>query len=262
MKIYKEIRKKTERASIIGAAVCTVAGHVAVAVFGVFSGIKYIYPPPEEQSILMDFSEDGEKVIVRQAKGAAPQSEDPDRTKPLELVQKSEAQEQGTKANQAPEATGDDFGDVEKYEPPREKEIDRRALFHAADNKTDKDTLAAQTAREVSDALKAGHAVGNTATGKTNGEPNAVLKGRNVVGVIAKPAYNVQEAGTVVVTIYVDQYGNVTKATPGAPGTTVNNSALWAAARKAAMETHFNTDGSAPPLQQGSITYIFSLKGN
>ena len=121
MKIYKEIRKKTERASIIGAAVCTVAGHVAVAVFGVFSGIKYIYPPPEEQSILMDFSEDGEKVIVRQAKGAAPQSEDPDRTKPLELVQKSEAQEQGTKANQAPEATGDDFGDVEKYEPPREK---------------------------------------------------------------------------------------------------------------------------------------------
>ena len=82
------------------------------------------------------------------------------------------------------------------------------------------------------------------------------------MGVIARPAYNVQESGTVVVTIYVDQYGNVTKATPGAPGTTVNNSALWAAARKAALETHFNMDGNAPPLQQGTITYIFSLKGN
>lgn len=262
MKQYREIRKKTERVSEIGAAVCTVVCHVAVAVFGVFSGITYIYPPPEEQSVLMDFSEDEEKVIVRQTNGSAPQSEDPDRTKKLELVQKSEAQEKGTKTNEAPEAKGDDFGDVEKYEPPREKEIDRRALFHAADNKTDKDTLAAQTARDISDALKAGHAQGNTSTGKTNGEPNAQLKGRNVVGVIAKPAYNVQEAGTVVVSIYVDQYGNVTKATPGAPGTTVNNSALWAAARKAALETHFNMDGSAPPLQQGTITYIFSLKGH
>ena len=262
MKRYREIRRKTEMSSSVGAIVRTVAVHVAAAVFGVFSGITYIYPPPEEQSILMDFSEEGEKVTVRQANGAAPQSEEPDRTKKLELVQKSEAQEQGTKANEAPEAKVDDFGDVEKYEPPREKEIDRRALFHAADNKTDKDTLAAQTAREVSDALKAGHAQGNTLTGKTDGTPNAVVKGRNVVGVIARPAYNVQESGTVVVTIYVDQYGNVTKATPGAPGTTVNNSALWAAARKAALETHFNMDGNAPPLQQGTITYIFSLKGN
>ena len=37
MKQYREIRKKTERVSEIGAAVCTVVCHVAVAVFGVFS---------------------------------------------------------------------------------------------------------------------------------------------------------------------------------------------------------------------------------
>ena len=78
-------------------------------------------------------------------------------------MQRSEAQEKGTKANEAPEARGDDFGDVEKYEPSREKEIDRRALFHAADNKTDKDTLAPQTAREPGDELKAGHASGKAA---------------------------------------------------------------------------------------------------
>ena len=112
----------------------------------------------------------------------------------------------------------------------------------------------------LSDALKEGHAQGNAATGKTTGEPNAVVKGRSVNGTIAKPAYSVQDAGIVVVSIWVDQYGTVQKAQPGAPGTTVNNSTLWAAARKAALETHFNMDGSAPPLQQGTITYVFELK--
>lgn len=89
---------------------------------------------------------------------------------------------------------------------------------------------------------------------------NIQLKGRNTVGVVAKPEYNVQDAGTVVVTIWVDQYGTVTKAQPGAAGTTVNNSVLWNAARKAALATHFNVDGNSPALQQGTITYIFTLK--
>lgn len=120
--------------------------------------------------------------------------------------------------------------------------------------------MAAQTASKVTEALKEGHASGNTKKGKTSGEPNAHLKGRNTVGVIAKPEYNVQDAGTVVVTIWVDQYGTVTKAQPGAQGTTVNNSVLWNAARKAALQTHFNMDGNAPALQQGTITYIFTLK--
>ena len=85
------------------------------------------------------------------------------------------------------------------------------------------------------------------------------LKGRNVVGIIAKPEYNVKVSGTVVVTIWVDTYGNVTKAQPGAEGTTVENSELWNSARKAALATHFNTDANAPSLQQGTITYVFKL---
>ncbi len=85
------------------------------------------------------------------------------------------------------------------------------------------------------------------------------LKGRNVVGTIAKPEYTVKDSGTVVVTVWVDQYGKVTKAQPGAEGTTVNNSVLWNSARKAALATHFNTDANAPSLQQGTITYVFKL---
>ena len=155
----------------------------------------------------------------------------------------------------------DDHGDVEVPQPPREKEINRKALFAAADNKAKKDTLAAQTAREVSDALKAGHAQGNTRTGETSGEPNARLAGRSVNGTMPRPSYNIQKAGKVVVEIWVDNYGNVQKATAGIEGTTVTDKTLWQAARKAALGTHFNMSSDAPAMQKGTITYVFTITG-
>lgn len=83
------------------------------------------------------------------------------------------------------------------------------------------------------------------------------LKDRKVAGAIVKPEYPVNVSGTVVVTVWVDQSGKVTKAQPGAVGTTVNDSALWNSARNAALATHFNIDSNAPALQQGTITYNF-----
>lgn len=62
------------------------------------------------------------------------------------------------------------------------------------------------------------------------------------------------------VKIRVDTYGQVTSAIPGIEGTTVQNRTLWEAARKAAMEARFNVSGSAPAIQEGRITYIFTLK--
>ena len=181
---YLQDRERQEKISRVTGIVLTVAVHLCIAVFGVFTGLKYIYPPPEEKSILIDFSED-RPLKPRQVKtGTQPRAVNADPKKDIELVQSSEAQHQGTKLNEAPEATTGPDGDVEVPEPPREKEINRRALFHSADNTTVKDTLAAQTAEKVSDALKAGHAQGNTKTGKTSGEPNAKLAGRTVLGTL------------------------------------------------------------------------------
>ena len=64
----------------------------------------------------------------------------------------------------------------------------------------------------------------------------------------------------MVVRILVDNYGKVTSATPGIEGTTVQNRTLWNAARKAALEARFNVSGSAPALQEGKITYVFTLR--
>lgn len=260
MERYRQEREKQEKIGTVTGIVAAVGIHVLLAVFGVFTGLKYIYPPPPETTFLIDFSDTEIERPKQIRNGSRPQAEEIDRSKPIELVQRSKSPIEGTKENKAPEAKVDDFGDVDIKQPEREKEIDRRSLFPAADNKTDKDTLAAQTASRVSDALKAGHASGNTASGKTSGKPNAHLKGRTVLGSLPKPTYSVQEEGVVVVQIWVDQYGKVQKAVPGYSGTTVDDKTLWAAARSAAMNAHFNISADAPAMQQGTITYYFKLK--
>lgn len=239
----------------------TIVVHLGFLACAFFTGFTYLDPPPPDQEqILIEFDEPEIERPRQTWNGSRPQAVKPDRTKPINLVQRSEAQLEGTKSNEAPEATVDDFGDVDINEPKREKEIDRRALFHAADNKTQKDTLAPQTADKVTEALKAGHAQGNTKTGETSGEPNAKVAGRSVNGTLPRPSYPVQASGKVVVEIYVDNYGNVQKAVAGVEGTTVTDKNLWQAARKAALGAHFNMSADAPALQEGTITYIFNLK--
>ncbi len=79
------------------------------------------------------------------------------------------------------------------------------------------------------------------------------------MGNLPRPVSQVKESGIVVVDIWVDNYGNVVKAVPGGEGTTVMDNTLLAAARKAALETHFNTSSEASATQQGTITYYFGI---
>ena len=261
-KFYEQERVRQERKSTAAGIILAAVLHILLIVICVTSGLKYLYPPPPEQSMLVEFMEVEPEVEIPEQiiDGTQPRAVDANPEEELNLVQKSEAQLEGTQANEAPEATTGEDGDVEVPEPPRKPEINRRALFHAADNDTDKDTLAPQSAEKAADKLRAGHALGNTMTGKKAGEPNARLKGRTVVGTLPKPAYSVQKGGTVVVDILVDRHGNVTSAVPGGTGTTVSDKTLWEAARKAALNTQFNVKADAPPQQAGTITYIFKLQ--
>ena len=255
---YLNERERQERKSRVTGIALTTFMHVMVLILCFQTGLTFLDPPPPEQEqILIEFEEPEIQKPKQTLDGTKPQAENADPSRDISLVQKSEAQHEGTKSNEAPEAAVDDFGDVDVKEP--KKEINRKALFSAADNKTQKDTLAAQTARETSDAHKAGHALGNTKTGETAGEPNAKLAGRKIVGTLPKPGYGVAKAGTVVVKILVDKNGTVTNAIAGAEGTTVTDKTLWQEARKAALEAQFNVSEDAPTRQEGTITYIFKL---
>ena len=258
---YIRERKKQERLSRTTGATLTVLLHISLIAIFFRTGFTYLDPPPpEKEMILIEFEEPKIEKPQQIWNGTRPQAVNPDPSKDINLVQQSEAQHEGTKSNEAQEAQVDEFGDVDINDPEPKKEIDKRALFRAANNKTQKDTLAAQTAREVSDALKAGHAQGNTRTGETSGEPNANLAGRSINGTLPRPTYAVQASGKVVVDIWVDNYGTVQKAVAGAEGTTVTDKTLWQAARKAALGASFNMSADAPALQKGTITYIFNLK--
>lgn len=249
------------KSNIIG-IVMTLVAHLCLLALVSFTGLDYIYPPPPESTFLLDFEEEEDvtPMIQEQHRGRQPQAEEIDREKPVELVQKSESPVVSKKPNLTPTGQPDDHGDVEVPAPkPKEPEINKNALFPGM-SKKDTTLTAPHAATEASDNYKAGQATGNTNTGRTDGKPNARVKGRNTVGQIPRPTYSIQESGTVVVSIWVDNYGNVTKAIPGADGTTVTDKTLWSAARNAAMETHFNQSADAPAMQEGTITYIFNLK--
>ena len=256
MKQYLREREKEAKVSTMTGVVLTVAVHLVVLLSCAFTGLKYIYPPPEEQTFLIDFEEDEAQQIRRQRIGRQPQAEDINKTKPVELIQRSESPIKSDRTNKTAEAKPDDFGDVEV--PTPKEEINQNALFPGMSKKDS--SLAPHGATNPSAEFKAGHPKGNTQVGKTEGAPNAHVKGRSVLGALPRPDYAVQDEGKVVVDIWVDNYGNVTKAIAGGQGTTVSNQALWAAARAAAMKAHFNQSADAPALQQGTITYIFKLK--
>jgi len=259
MKQYlRDRQNEDKRGSAIG-LVLTIAAHLLLCLVFVFSGIKYLYPPPTEQTFLIDFEEEEEKPVQVERKGREPMAEEVDKSKEINLVQKSESPHTATKTNKTPATKPDNFGDVETPTPKQEPELDPRASFPGM-SKKDTSVTTPHSAEKAGSTFKAGQTEGNTSVGKTDGTPNAHLKGRNTLGVLPRPSYTVQNSGKVVVDIWVDRYGNVQKAVPGGAGTTVTDKALWQAARNAAMKTHFNQDADAPALQQGTITYIFNLK--
>ncbi|MBO4605874.1 MAG: hypothetical protein J5667_04985 [Bacteroidales bacterium] len=264
MKEYLKRRTRSSRLStFIGVAVAVAAHALALCLIS-FNGLKYIYPPPVEQSFLIDFS--NEQEIIEQKYGKEPVAEKVDREKPIELVQRSESPIKDNTPNETPAQEPDDFGDVDVPTPPVEPEqpkIDPRAAFPGM-GKKDSKSGTAHAAQDSSNRFKAGQPDGNSSENITEGRSNAHLLGRKVDGDLIAPNYKRQDSGVVVVTIWVDVHGNVQKAIPGAPGTTVDDANLWAEARSAAMRTHFtkvtNITADTPQLQEGTITYIFKLK--
>jgi len=74
---------------------------------------------------------------------------------------------------------------------------------------------------------------------------------------LPKPNYHSKDEGQVVVSIWVDKNGNVTKAQAGARGTTTTSTVLWKLAEDAAKRSKFDGKSDAPEEQKGSITYNF-----
>lgn len=84
--------------------------------------------------------------------------------------------------------------------------------------------------------------------------------GNRVALRLPSPEYPTQKSGRVVVKVWVDRNGKVTKAEPGEKGSTTFDAALMSAAKNAAMKASFDVSSDAPSVQVGTITYVFKLK--
>ena len=76
---------------------------------------------------------------------------------------------------------------------------------------------------------------------------------------LPKPQYNSNQQGRVVVRIWVDQQGRVTRAEYEPKGSSTSDGDLVTKAIAAARKARFNADPSAPEEQKGTITYIFKI---
>ena len=74
-----------------------------------------------------------------------------------------------------------------------------------------------------------------------------------------RPSDDFTEEGVVVVDIWVDRAGKVTRAEVARKGTTLINNDMRQKAIQAALRSTFASDPNAPEEQHGTITYIFVI---
>lgn len=99
------------------------------------------------------------------------------------------------------------------------------------------------------------NAQGYTGTGGSGGISFS-LNGRTLMSLV-KPNYDSEEEGIVVVRIWVNRGGTVTRVRAGVKGTTTLDENLWKTAEQAAMRSSFVPKENAPEEQVGTISYRF-----
>ena len=253
--------KKSKRKGIIG----TILVHALLMVAFLFMGLKYQDPPPAEEGISINFgfSEEGFGEV------------EPESTEELTEIVEEEIIKQQIESTEeivtqslletpVVEKTEKKKKVIKKEEPKEEvieekkPEVNKKALYPGS-KKT-------KTSSE-------GNKKGDGNQGSIDGDPNSeVYEGGGIgkngtayqlggrkVEYKAKPIYNLQVEGKVVVIITVDRLGNVINAIPGAKGSTTLNKQLLQRAKTAALKTKFDPKQTAPTNQQGKIVYHFSL---
>jgi TonB family protein len=261
----------------------TVLFHGTLLIMLLYLAFSTPLPLPAEQGILVDFgnSDRGFGDYEPRMSDPAPVQSQP--VQPTSTVRQQEqiltqdveetvalpsrpvtkpAQTQETQRvtpNETPRETAPTIVEQPK---PVERTVDSRAMFPGRGNPASTATSQGEAGGQGNQGVPTGapdvhvYGEGGDAAGNKWG-----LSGRNLVGRLPLPTYNLNEDGVVVVAITVDKDGNVTKATSGVKGSTTLNKTLLDAAERAARQAKFTRNPNAIE-QTGTITYIFKLQGN
>lgn len=140
----------------------------------------------------------------------------------------------------------------------KEPEINKNALFTGRRNQSSGSGSQGQSSGSGDQGKPTGSPNSNNYGGNGGGNGNFSLSGRSKVALPA-PEYGTNDQGTVVIQIWVDRSGKVTRAEFQPKGSNTQNGYLVSQAKAAAMRARFNADAGAPEEQKGTITYIFKM---
>ena len=140
----------------------------------------------------------------------------------------------------------------------KEPEINKNALFTGRRNQSSGTGSQGVSTGTGDQGRPNGTPNSNNYTGNGGGNGNFSLAGRSSVA-LPRPDYKSNDQGTVVVQIWVDHNGNVTRAEYQPKGSNTSNGYLVSQAIAAAKRARFNADPAAPEEQKGTITYIFKI---
>jgi periplasmic protein TonB len=252
--------KKSKRKGIIG----TILFHALLMVAFLFMGLKYQDPPPAEEGISINFG------FSEQGLGEV----EPESTEELiEIVEEEIIEQQIESTEEIITQSLVETPIVEKTEKKKiiKKEETKEEVIEEKKPEVNKKALYPGSKKTKTNSE--GNNKGDGNQGSIDGDQNSeVYEGGGIgkngtayqlggrkVEFKAKPIYNIQVEGKVVVIITVDRLGNVINAIPGAKGSTTLNKKLLQRAKTAALKTKFDPKQTAPTNQQGKIVYHFSL---
>ena len=233
---------------LIGLIVSIVA-HGLLILCLLLMGLRYPDPPPPELGVEMDMGEFSD--VGTDSEHAAEGGEDLSSESSYanddnnELTQQSE--DVPLVSKKTPSPTKNKKKPKDNVKPQSEEtKIDQNALFTKG-----------RVKKGSGGSTGVGEGSGKGSGGEGGGSGISFsLAGRGSKS-LPLPTATSTENGTIVVTIMVDQEGNVVSAKAILRGTTLRDTNLWRRCEQAAKKSKFTANPDAPELQGGKITYIF-----
>ncbi len=210
-------------------------------------------PPPQTQQ---ETSSVEEEELAEDNTNDAPNIQE----KPAENPEKKEEPKEEIKEEKevVEETTNEIVEETpEEVEPDPDPVVDPRLLYTGKKNNQGEsaegnDNQAGDKGKETGDPNSQGY---DGLGGQGNGI--SFNLGDREAKSLPKPVYNSDDQGRVVVSIWVNKMGEVTRADIQQKGTNITDINLRKMAKEAALKAKFSADVDAAEIQKGSITYNF-----
>lgn len=254
------------------AVIVTVVFHVIALILFLIFGLKEPVPLPEQQGASIEFGWDQAAAgdAVADIEETQPQPEQVKNESPEETVEESPAEEVASDINS-------DVAVPDAKDKPETKPKDPKPEPKPKPVEKPKPTVSDQLSNALESLNKpaGGGSQGDKEGTGDQGNPNGTsgkgalgggsgswqLDGRSMLGGYGTKISDTKEEGIVVLNIWVDRTGKVTKVQPNLRESNTTSQYLINMAKNDVLNNFkFNGDPSASIEQRGKVRYVFQLK--